>query len=738
MTTTGRRPTPADPTPDITPEGQIPSGMVRNLPPELGPDAIAVQQAHTFMYSNAVGDVAPGSIGGLTHDDTRMVYQWELTLNGAPLLVLGSGAVEPYSAVFFLTNPELPGLQANQVGVRRQRFVDGGLHERIQVQSFNPEPLSLEVRLAVGTDFADIFEIKEIVRDRSAQISRSHAPDGSWLQFSYRNGSFEAVTRVNADPPASRVEGDTLVWDVRLELKQEWRCELYVPLRVGPEEMRPPRRDFEEVFGGGAADRAAQWRSLAPRVRSDLDLLRAVWDKTVVDSTALMIEVESRGRTSIFYAAGMPWFLALFGRDSLIASYQSLSFAPRSSRQALLSLAAMQGTKVDDFSDEEPGKILHEIRNGELTRLGIKPHNPYYGSADTTQLWLILLSEYWRWTCDDEFVRELRDNAYAALRWIDEYGDRDGDGYVDYATRSPQGLGNQCWRDSWDGVRFADGTIPVLPIATCEIQGYTYDAKLRMAELADGPLRDPRLARQLRAEAAGLRDRFNRDFWIEDRGGFYALGIDGDNRLIDSMTSNMGHLLWSGIVPVDRAAIVAQQLMSDEMFSGWGVRTTSAAERGYNPIGYHMGTVWPHDNSLIALGLACYGFRQEANRIIMAMLDAAKYSNGRLPEAFSGYDRSYGQAPVPYPTACSPQAWATCAPLLFVRTMLGFDARDGQLVAEPDIPLRIGRIELTGTHAFGKLWDLEAIGTQAYIRRSLREFRHAPDLREGGLRPSHS
>ncbi|MEU0154136.1 amylo-alpha-1,6-glucosidase [Micromonospora fulviviridis] len=727
MTTTGRRPTPADPTPDITPDGQIQTGLVRNLPPELGPNAIAVLQGHSFMYSDAVGDVAPGSIGGLVHEDTRLVDRWELTLNGAPLLVLSSGAVEPYSAVFFLTNPELPDLRANHVGVRRQRFVDGGLRERIQVQSFSPEPVSIEVRLTVGTDFADIFEIKQTVRDRSAQISRSHAPDGSWLQFTYRNAPFEACTRVEADPPASRMEGDTLVWDVRLELNQEWRCELRVPLRVGPEVVRPPHRDFEEVFGGGVADRAAQWRSLAPGMRSDFAVLNEVWDKTVTDLVALQIEVRSRGHTGIFYAAGMPWFLNLFGRDSLITAYQIVGVGPRSSRQTLLSLAAMQGSKVDDFSDEEPGKILHEVRYGELTQTGVKPHDPNYGSADATQLWLILLSEYWRWTGDDDLVRQLRDNAYAALRWIDEYGDRDGDGYVEYATGSPEGLGNQCWRDSWDGVRFADGTIPVLPIATCEIQGYTYDAKLRAAELADGPLGDPRLGQRLRADADRLRENFNRDFWIDDRGGFYALGLDGDKHQIDSMTSNMGHLLWSGIVPPDRAAIVARQLMSDELFSGWGVRTTSTAERGYNPIGYHRGTVWPHDNSIIAHGLARYGFRHDANRIIMAMLDAARDSNYRLPEAFSGYARSFGQAPVPFPTACSPQAWASGAPSLFVRTMLGLDARDGHLIVNPDIPPQIGRIELTDTHAFGKLWNLEAIGTQAHVRLSPRKYQLAPD-----------
>ena len=346
----------------------------------------------------------------------------------------------------------------------------------------------------------------------------------------------------------------------------------------------------------------------------------------------------------------------------------------------------------------------------------LKPHSPYYGTADATILWLTLLSEYWRWTRDDELVVSLRDNALAALRWIDEYGDLDGDGYVEYATRSSQGLGNQCWRDSWDGIQFADGTIPPLPIATCEIQGYVYDAKQRLAELADGPLADPALATRLRAEAEALQERFDRDFWIDERGGYYAIGLDGDKRRIDSMTSNIGQLLWTGIVPQERAGVIAAHLMSDALHSGWGVRTLSTDDRGFNPIGYHLGTVWPHDNSIIAMGLARYGFRDEVNRIAMPLLEAAAFSGYRLPEAFSGYERSVGRFPIPYPTACSPQAWATGTPVALVRAMLGLDAVDGALVLDPHLPEAIGRVFIGGLPAFGKRWDIEAIGSNGHIR----------------------
>jgi glycogen debranching enzyme len=441
------------------------------------------------------------------------------------------------------------------------------------------------------------------------------------------------------------------------------------------------------------------------------------------DLVALRIEVRQGDSTVLLPAAGLPWFLTLFGRDTLITAFQTVCFGPTLARGALLAMAEFQGTERNDFKDEEPGKILHEVRMGELTRLHLKPHDPYYGTADATQLWLILVSEYWRWTGDDELVRSLRGNVERALDWIDNHGDRDGDGYVEYGTRSPQGLGNQCWRDSWDGVQFSDRTLPSLPIATAELQGHVYDAKLRIAELADGPLNDADLAARLRTEAQALQARFDRDFWIDERGGYYAIGLDGDKRRIDSLTSNIGQLLWTGIVPEARAPIIARQLMSDALFSGWGVRTLSTDDQGYNPIGYHTGTVWPHDNSLIAYGLSRYGMRDEANRIALALLDAAAFSNHRLPEAFSGYDRTAAKFPIPYPTACSPQAWATGAPLLLVRAMLGLEARGGEVTVSPHIPESLGRIEIRGLRAFGTRWDVEAIGSNGHVRLSREDSR---------------
>ncbi len=686
------------------------------MPPELGPDSLAVLSGPTFMYSDSRGDVPPGGIGGLVHLDTRLISGWKLTINGGKLLVLRAETIEHYSAQYVLTNPELPGLPLNSLGIRRLRYVGDGFHERLELVSFGSEEVRVEVRLAVDVDFADLFEVKSVVRDRSREITRNHAADGSELCFSYRHEDFFAQTRVCCRTPADRIEGDELVWELDLHPREGWKVDLHVPLPPGMGVVEPVRGDIADVIHGRVDDPLRRWTEDRAVLRSDNQPLERTFFQSRIDISALRLDLEVKGQRIMLPGAGLPWFLTVFGRDTLITAYQTLVAGPALAKGALLGLAKLQGDQVDDFTDEEPGKILHEVRAGELTRTGVKPYGPYYGTADATQLWLILLSEYWRWTHDDETVRHLRDNALAALNWIDEYGDRDGDGYVEYATRSPEGLGNQCWRDSPDGVCFADGRIPVLPLATCDLQGYTYDAKLRMAELFDGPLDNPVLAQRLRDEAGTLRERFNRDFWIEERGGYYAVALDGDKNQVDSKTSNMGHLLWSGIVPPERADAVVRQLMSPDMFSGWGIRTLSREERPYNALGYHLGTVWPHDNSIAVLGLARYGYRAEANRVSLAMFEAAEQFGHRLPEALSGYARERLIFAVPYPTACSPQAWAAGTPLALIRAMLGINPVDGRLVLDPDIPEELGRITAERVRAFGHEWELEAVRTTGHVR----------------------
>ncbi|HEY1332427.1 MAG TPA: glycogen debranching N-terminal domain-containing protein [Actinomycetota bacterium] len=723
-----RRPTPLDPTPEPPPEED--GDDAKGYPPELGAGALAILEGRTFMYSDALGDVPAGSIGGLLHDDTRFVSRWELSVNGRPLSLLKSRVVDFYSAAFFLTNNEMPGLRANSLSVRRFRFVGGGVHEQIALYNSTVDPVRLSVRLDVGADFADLFEVKSRVRDRSQSIDVEHDPDEHILHFHYERDRFLAETNVSVsragvfelieavhevEPAPPSIQDDAFVWQVELPSRHTLLAMVRVGVRLNDTTYEPMHREFgeEQEHAEGALTR---WLQEVPRFQSDSRPLVDAFDRSVMDLGALRISGTLEGHDYVLPAAGLPWFMTLFGRDTLITAYQTMWVGPELTRGALHLLGSLQGTKVDDFRDEEPGRILHEVRDGELTVLGEKPHSPYYGTSDATPLYLILLSEYWRHSGDDAFVMERWDKVTAALEWIDRYGDRDGDGFVEYQTRSSQGLGNQCWKDSWDGIQYADGRIPYLPIATAELQGYVHDAKLRCAELAERLRGDDLLADRLRREAEELFERFNRAFWSRERGGYYVVGLDGDKRQIDSMTSNMGHLLWSGIVPEDRARVVADHLMSDDLFSGWGVRTMSRVDLGYNPIGYHVGTVWPHDNSLIAMGLARYGFRDEANRIVTAMLEASSFTDARLPEAFAGFDRSLGRFPVPYPTACSPQAWATGATFAFLKVMLGLESRNGEVRIDPHVPTEIGRVYVHGMHAFGTHWDVEAVGTNGHVR----------------------
>ena len=386
--------------------------------------------------------------------------------------------------------------------------------------------------------------------------------------------------------------------------------------------------------------------------------------------------------------------MTMFGRDSIFTSLQALPFTPELAATTLRVLGAWQGSRVDDFRDEDPGRILHEMRYGEMTAFEERPHSPYYGNADATPLYVVLMDEYERWTGDSKLVRDFEPQARAALNWISEFADLLGNGYVSYKRRNEEtGLENQCWKDSWDSVSYHDGTLPGFPRATCELQGYAYDAKVRGARLARRFWRDPEFAGKLEKEAADLKRRFNRDFWVKDR-GYFAVALDADGRQVDSLTSNIGHLLWSGIVEKSKARSVVRHLMSAQLFSGWGVRTLAEGEGRYNPIGYHVGTVWPFDNSFIAWGLRKYGFKKEAARIAEGILGAAQFFDGRLPEAFGGYPRQMTKYPVQYPTACSPQAWSTGAPLLLLRAVLGMEPVGDNLVVDPALPVSVGWLEL--------------------------------------------
>jgi len=651
-------------------------------------DEIAILDGSTFLVCDRRGDIdaTPDEPHGFFYRDTRFLSRWALRANGEPLEVLSTDETAYFAAQFFLVPPGGDVNENPSTSIIRKRTVGDGFHEDVTVINHDPVPLELELRLEAGSDFADLFEVKDALAKAGESYARVEADE---LVLGYRRGDFVRETRVAASQPAELDERG-LTFRLHLDPHSEWSTCLFV------------RPDGAEIKYDHGEDEARpeigmslqQWLDEAPQLDTDCDPLKHVYERSLVDLAALRFTSELFPDQAL-PAAGLPWFMTVFGRDSLITSYQALPFAPELAETTLRVLARYQGTKVDPFRDEFPGRILHEIRFGELTHFEERPHSPYYGAADTTPLFLILLDEVERWTGNTELVRGLEPAARAALAFLDEHGDLDGDGYVEYRRAQETGLENQCWKDSWDSMRFADGTIAEGPIAAVEIQGYVYDAKRRSARLAREVWDDPALAARLEREAEDLRERFNRDFWLDER-GHYALALDGDKRPVDALTSNIGHLLWSGIVPEDRAERLAGHLLGERLFSGWGVRTMAEGEGGYNPIRYHNGTVWPHDNSLIAAGLARYGFRDEAAAIAYATLEAATYFRYRLPEVFAGYRRGRTGFPVEYPTASSPQAWATGAPLLLLRVVLGLEPDGDVLRSGPSLPAQIERVELAG------------------------------------------
>ena len=655
---------------------------------------ISVLEGNNFVVSDLRGDIdaSPTETQGLFAWDTRFLSRWLLTVDGQRPNVLSTDDLDYFYVQFFL----VPGTGTIYVdadlSIMRKRAVGDGFHEDLTILNHKDKPVDLKVRMEAGADFADLFEVKDALKKKGEFY---HRIERDRLVLGYRRDNF---TRETVIAPSAKADIDEhgLSFAVHIEPHGEWTtCLNVVTGSIGFGEYR------EETTYGHGDQRARSNVKMSlkkageaiPRLSSDWPFLQVTYNRSIIDMAALRFYPMMLPGQAL-PAAGLPWFMTLFGRDSMIASYQALPFGSNLAVATLRALALRQGTRIDDFRDEEPGKIIHEVRFGEMTAFEERPHSPYYGAADVTPFFLILLDEVERWTGNAELVRQLEMEARAALRWIDEYGDRNGDGYVEYARRNQQtGLENQCWKDSWNSILFADGTLSRLPRATCEIQGYVYDAKMRSARLAREFWNDPALAERLESQAAELKRRFNQDFWLADR-QFFALAIDGDGRKVDSLTSNIGHLLWSGIVDQDKADAIVGHLMGPRLYSGWGVRTMAEGEGGYNPIGYHVGTVWPHDNSFIAIGLRRYGYREEAARVAMNMLEAAPYFKGRLPEAFAGYARELTEFPVEYPTACSPQAWASGAPLLLLRAILGLEPIGDHLIVDPAIPSMLGQIEL--------------------------------------------
>jgi glycogen debranching enzyme len=649
---------------------------------------VKILDGNTFVVSDERGDIEASLTDptGLFSYDTRYLSKWVLTVNGERLNPLSVDDLQYFETRFFL----VPGTGTvyidAKLSVIRRRAVGNGFHEQLTVLNHSEKPVSLTIRVDAGSDFADLFEVKDALRKKGTYSSRVQRRE---LVLGYQRDTYRRETVIYASG-RPRVDKGGLTFKCRIEPHGEWTTDIDVATSSGLVEGGTLRRASRRQSMERSLDR---WLAEAPRVECDDEQVRATYRRSLVDLAALRFSPPIAGGRSL-PAAGLPWFMTMFGRDSIFTSLQALPFTPELAATTLRALGDWQGVRLDDFRDEDPGRILHEMRYGEMTAFEERPHSPYYGCVDATPLYVVLLDEYERWTGDRAIVRELEVEARAALNWIDEYADLMGNGYISYKRRNEKtGLENQCWKDSWDSISFRDGRLPGFPRATCELQGYAYDAKVRGARLARTIWKDTELADRLEKDAADLKRRFNRDFWVED-GEYFALALDSEGRQVDALASNNGHLLWSGIVDKSKAKAVAQHLLGPRLFSGWGVRTLAEGEGRYNPIGYHVGTVWPFDNSFVAWGLRRYDFKEEAAQIAAGILDAAEFFDGRLPEAFGGYERSVTKYPVQYPTACSPQAWSTGTPLLLLRTMLGLEPHGEHLVVDPALPRSIGHLEL--------------------------------------------
>jgi glycogen debranching enzyme len=667
---------------------------------DLPSKVLAIKEGETFLYTDVEGNIEDRrELGlGLYHRDTRFLSHYRIRLSGLEPILLSSSAGRASMAHVDATNPELPSeegpsIPQNSLSVRRVRAVAGRLYERIRIRNYNPVPVSVDIALSFGADFADVFEVRGMARE----LHGTHDPpraEGRQVIFGYhgRDG-VRRQTRIELgrDPSAHEIRGDLV--EITVTVRLEPRSTAVIPLTVDPlvGEEEPKRRPFEEAVNYLRRS-FEDWRRDCTSIVTDNALFNQLLDRGIRDTRALYTEVDGGG----IVAAGIPWYVAVFGRDTLITSHQLLTLTPRPARDSLRVLARHQGTRVDDWRDEEPGKILHEIRKGELAGSGELPHTPYFGSVDATPWFLIVLAQYFRWTNDLGFVKELLPAAEAALTWIDEHGDIDGDGFVEYRSRSPRGLLNQGWKDSEDSVVHVDGTLAEPPIALAEVQGYVYLAKTRMAEVF-ASLGDHERAVRLRDQATVLRRRFNEVFWMEEE-AFFAMALDGEKRQVRTVTSNPGHGLYCDIVEDRRAETMAERLFQPDLFSGWGIRTMSKTARSYNPMSYHNGTVWPHDNALIAAGLKRYGYVDATNRLATAMFDVATHSDYmRLPELFCGFVRREPSPPVEYPAACAPQAWAAGAPFLLLQAMLGISAHANEnllTVNKPHLPRWLGRVRL--------------------------------------------
>ena len=663
-------------------------------------DTVTLLDGTTFCISEADGDIRPSGAQGLFVRDTRVLSCWALTYNDVAPTLLVVQRLDPYQATYVGRMPPPDGLADSTLLVVRSRYIGDGMRERITIRNLGGGEAHGGLRLRVEADFADLFEVKDGRTGSTDQVVST--VDGDGVSIMRLRGSHQQGVHVLASGDPSLAPG-ALSWQLVLPPRTEWSCTVDVAPVIDGVRLAGRHTSGEPVGYVEPERRMHEWRHGIP-ILSTADLgLTAALEQSLEDLGALRIFDDQHPERAVV-AAGAPWFMALFGRDSILTSWMLLPLDSSLAVGTLQTLADHQGTASDPLTEEQPGRILHEIRFGPTVELTLGGRGVYYGTADATPLFVMLLGELARWGGDPAVIHTLLPHADRALNWIESNSDRngDGDGFVTYHRGTDHGLLNQGWKDSWDGINFADGRLAHGPIALAEVQAYSYAAFRARAHLAQSA-GDDAGCRAWNEKAALLKHRFNEAFWLPEQ-GWFAVGLDGDRAPIDALTSNIGHCLWTGIVDDDKAESVANHLLSPEMFSGWGIRTLATTMDRYNPMSYHNGSVWPHDNALCASGLMRYGFVDHAQRVVTGLLDAADHFGHRLPELFSGFDRDDFPVPVPYPTSCSPQAWAAASPLSFLRTLLRFDPRPsrGHIACAPEVPERYLPLSVEGLQVDGR------------------------------------
>jgi glycogen debranching enzyme len=667
---------------------------------EAATDLLTIKNGPIFVCSTPDGDIDPGlPFGqGVYFRDTRHISELTLSLGGKKPLLLSASAEAGFEAFIDLTNPELGegvgAIEHMKLNLRRRRLVDDRVYEEITIRNHSQRHIATYLELTLDADFADMFEIRGTTRRKTRGKALVPKLEDGILYFAYAGDDDvvreTSVTLGGAEEVTKGADHERVVrWKIELD-PREARAVSFAIDPCGPPEPSGPRaRAIAEEKVLRSRD---QWRGHSTSITTPHRSFNRLVDASIRDLSILTTPIDGGN----IIVAGIPWYVAPFGRDALLTSYESLLLNPGLAKDALLFLAQHQAKHDDPLRDAEPGKILHELRVGELACSGYIPHTPYYGTVDATPLFVMLAAAYHRWTDDLETMSRLKPHLDVALAWIDDHGDMDGDGFVEYERRSPAGLRNQGWKDSKDAIVDGDGKLAQGPIALVEVQAYVYLAKSRIGDTYEALGNDDR-ARTLRGEAETLRDAFNDAFWMPDE-GTYALALDGRKRQVKSVTSNAGHCLYCAIVPDDYAAHMAERLMADDMYSGWGIRTLSSDSPAYNPMSYHNGSVWPHDNAVIAAGLKRYGFVEATEAIALALVEAAVASaEARLPELYCGFRRRPDRALVQYPVACRPQAWAAAVPFMLLQAMLGIsaNAHTGILsINQPQVPEWLGGLEL--------------------------------------------